>query len=193
MGVGHYAYPISPLHTYCMLEWLLQEHMPCYSSTYHCMRTVTSKVTSLVEQTAHRVSKKRRAEQRAPSMFSRACFHGPLRGTRPTPGAKCVRASGSGCARSYFWRPQHWVPKNVGRVAFGSCGDLEGAPPHQYKAACATTRARTMRRMEGATMAVRRSRSPVQHKSTVSTAPSAPTAPTAAACRGGLHRLSSRR
>jgi hypothetical protein len=68
-----------------MLEWLLQEHMPCYSSTYHCMRTVTSKVTSLVEQTAHRVSKKRRAEQRAPSMFSRACFHGPLRGTRPTP------------------------------------------------------------------------------------------------------------
>lgn len=46
MGIGHYAYPISPLHTYCMLEWLflIQEHMPCYSSTYHCMRTVTSKV-----------------------------------------------------------------------------------------------------------------------------------------------------
>jgi hypothetical protein len=176
-----------------MLEWLLLEHMPCYSSTYHCMRTVTSKVTSLVEQTAHRVSKKRRAEQAC----ARACFHGHVF-TVPSEHstdavAKCARASGSGCARSYSWRPQHWVPKNVGRVAFGSCGDLEGAPPHQYKAACATTRARTMRRMEGATMAVRRSRSPVQHKSTVSTAPSAPTAPTAAACRGGLHRLSSRR
>ena len=119
-------------------------------------------------------------------------FTVPSEAPRPTL-AKCARASGSGCARSYSWRPQHWVPKNVGRVAFGSCGDLEGAPPHQYKAAYATTRARTMRRMEGATMAVRRSLSPVQHKSTVSTAPSAPTAPTAAACRGGLHRLSSRR
>jgi len=174
-----------------MLEWLLLEHMPCYSSTYHCMRTVTSKVTSLVEQTAHRVSKKRRAEQRASE--HRHLFTVPSEAPRPTPGAKCARVSGSGCARSYSWRPQHWVPKNVGRVAFGSCGDLEGAPPHQYKAACATTRAKTMRRMEGATMAVRRSRSPVQHKSTVYTAPSAPTAPTAAACRGGLHRLSSRR
>ena len=175
-----------------MLEWLLLEHMPCYSSTYHCMRTITSRVTSLVEQTAHRVSKKRPCcGQRAPEHVFTGMFSRPS--VAPTPGAKCARVSGSGCARSYSWRPQHWVPKNVGRVAFGSCGDLEGAPPHQYKAACATTRARTMRRMEGATMAVRRSRSPVQHKSTVSTAPSAPTAPTAAACRGGLHRLSSRR
>lgn len=87
MDIGHYAYPISPLHTYCMLEWLLQEHMPCYSSTYHCMRTVTSKVTSLVEQTAHRVSKKRRAEQAC----ARACFHGhvftvPSEAPRPTLG-----------------------------------------------------------------------------------------------------------
>ena len=80
MGVGHYAYPISPLHTYCMLEWLLLEHMPCYSSTYHCMRTVTSKVTSLVEQTAHRVSKKRRAEQ----AFARACFPQAVSATPPS-------------------------------------------------------------------------------------------------------------
>ena len=56
MGILAIMHTISPLHTYCMLEWLLQEHMPCYRSTYLCMITVTSEV----EQDCQG---KRRAEQ----------------------------------------------------------------------------------------------------------------------------------